>query len=190
MRARVRQVEGQGDLRIARSVGFDAGGRAAQRAQAVGADRELRRDDLARTQPDRSLIVACFDGAGFILDALERRQLVGASVQRRPKVTVLDVVAERFEPDLVGRETHLGRADQPRRVVDDPHHAEGGGVGPAARPDAERVERGHGTGQQGGGAVVVVGSARDQHGFDAGFGQRNRRREPRRASADDRHLNG
>ena len=63
-------------------------------------------------------------------------------------------------------------------------------MGAAARPDAERVERGHGTGQQGGGAVVVRRRPRDQRGFNAGFGQRNRRREPRRASADDRHLNG
>ena len=59
------------------------------------------------------------------------------------------------------------------------------GVRGAQSPDAERLQRGDGTGEQGGGAVVGLGRAlADQHGRQCRRGQRDRRGQPGRAAAD------
>ena len=104
---------------------------------------------------------------------------------------VLDVVAERVEADL-GR----GESAPPARARAAPVAStiritrSGAACAGAAGPDAERLQRGDGTGQQRGGAMVRGRPARDQRGFDAGLGQRNRGGQPGRAAADDRHLDG
>ena len=66
----------------------------------------------------------------------------GARVERGDQMPVLDVVAERLEPDLGRRERHLRRADEPPRVVDQPDRGQRRGVVAAQRPDLQRLQRG------------------------------------------------
>src|SRR5687768_5346430 len=94
VRPGVMQVERHRDLIVCRAIGFDAGGGAAERAPAIGADRELRRNAAAGPETDSDAIRAGFDGAGFILDALERGKRSGARVECGEQMTVLDIVAE------------------------------------------------------------------------------------------------
>ena len=104
-------------------------------------------------------------------------QRARARFERREQMPVLDIVAERVEADLGCGETHLRRADQPRRSSSTIRMTRSGAAcRGAAGPDAERVERGHRAGQQGGGAVVGGRRAGDQRGFDAGLGERDARR--------------
>ena len=109
--------------------------------------------------------------------------------ERGQEMAVLDVVAESLESDFGSVETHLGRADQAAGGVDDPHDAKRRGVRLRSGPDAERFQRGHGTGKQApwcddpGAARRAISAV-----VNAGFGQRNGRRQPGRAAANNRHF--
>ena len=107
-----------------------------------------------------------------------------ALLERGDQMPVLDVVAERVEPDFGRLEAHLRRAPQPAGVVDDPHRVSGAACAAhscqtpsvssaATEPASSAVVR-----LSGGGALA------DQHGRDAGAGQRNRGGQPGRAAAD------
>ncbi len=95
------------------------------------------------------------------------------SLQRGDEMTVLDVIAEGVEADLGSREHNLRRAQQAPRIVDDADRNERRGVRQARLPYAQRRQRGHRSGQQRGGAMIVFGGRRDQHRIDAGCGQRD-----------------
>ena len=112
----------------------------------------------------------------------------GARFERGDEMAVLDIIAEGVEADLGGGKADLRRADQPSRVIDDAHDAQRRRVGAAGFPHPERFERRDRAGEQRGGAMVRLRRRGDEHGVDAGAGKRNRRRQPRRPAADDRHL--
>ncbi len=81
----VREIEGQRGLRIAAPFGLDAGGRAAERAAAVGADRRAaptpRPPPLSLTETSA---VADLDRLGVVLDQRERRNVARARCRARP----------------------------------------------------------------------------------------------------------
>ena len=110
--------------------------------------------------------------------------------QRRDEMAVLDVVAESVETDLGGCKGNLRRANEPGGRIDDPHDPERRGVVGAGGPHAERLQRGHGTGQQRGGAMIAGPLPPNQRRLDAGTCQRGRGGQAGRAAADDRHLDG
>jgi hypothetical protein len=105
-------------------------------------------------------------------------------------MAVLDIVAERVEPDLRGRESDFGRADEPLGVIDDADRLERRGVREARRPNAQRGERGHRAGQQRGGAVIVSRLRGDEQRVDARGLQRNGAEEAGRPTADHGHFSG
>jgi hypothetical protein len=171
-------------------IGLDAGGCPAERAPPVGTDRKLGRDGAAVFERYGYAGVAGFDSAGFVLDPNERGKFPRSGIERGQQVPVLDIIAEGVEPDFGRGEADLRCANKAGGRVDDTHDPERRRMGLAGRPDAERLQRGHGTGQQRGGAVVGTGPGGDEGCLDAGFGERERRRQPRRAATHDRHFHG
>ena len=160
------EVEGERGLPIAAATRVDAGGGAAQRAPAIGADGQASRQHGA-IAADRHPAALDLDRVGFTLDARERGNPGRAGFQRGGEKPVLDVVPERVEPDLARGKRDLRRPQQPRGIVDDPHDAQRRGMLSAPRPDAERVERLDRAVEQRGSAVVRRSSALgDQRGFD------------------------
>jgi hypothetical protein len=101
-------------------------------------------------------------------------------------VPILDVVSEGFKADLSRLEADLRGAQEPPRIIDDPHHAQRGGLGATALPDRKRLECRDGTRQQRGGPVVGRPRA---PGNQRGRNLRSRKRdggcEACRAAADD-----
>jgi hypothetical protein len=102
---------------------------------------------------------------------------------------VLDIVAERHEPDLGGLEHHFGRAQKAGCVVDDADCGERRGLRGAPRPDIKRIERRNRTRQKRGGPIVRGRGPRDQHRLDARGGERNRGGQTRRPATDHRDFN-
>ena len=157
MRPACAEIEGQRGLRIAPAFGLDAGRGAAERTASVGADREP-----GRTGPPSASVTVTSRVARSSTASASSAISVSAGnsrarrVERREQVPVLDVVGRR--PGARSRaavEADLGRPQQPRRVVDDAHHAQRRRVFRAALPDAERLERRDRAREQCGGAVVV-----------------------------------
>jgi len=190
MRPRMREIEGQRGLRVGMAVALDAGRRAAERAPSVSADGEPRVDAVAAVEHDGDAGLAGLNRVSFVLDPGERRQCPRAGIQRREQMAVFDVVAEGVEADFGCREANLRRANEPPGGVDDPHDAERSRLCRAPRPNPKRLQRGHGTGQQRGGAMIGYRATRDQRGFDPGLGQCDCSGQPGRAAAHDRHLDG
>ena len=102
---------------------------------------------------------------------------------------VLDVMAERLEPDLGGLEHHLRCAQQAGRVVDDADGGERRSLRGAQRPHAQRIECGDRARQQRGSAVVGGRGLRDQRRLDARRGERNRSGQARRTASDHCDIN-
>ena len=172
------------------AIALDACRGAAERAPPIGADDEAGGDAVPALKRDFDGRFTCVHRSCIIFDAQQRWKLLCTFGERGEKMMILDVVAERIEPDLGSFETNLWRANEALRCVDDPHRAHWRGVVNASGPGSEGVQRGHRARQQGGGAMVRRRSPRDQCGFDAGLGQGNRRCQPGRTATDDRHLDG
>ena len=99
-------------------------------------------------------------------------------------MAVLDIVAEGVEADFLRFEFYLRRAPEPAGVVDDAHGAQRRGLLGAKFPHAQGGERGDGTGEQGGGAVVARRRPpADQDCIDATLRQRDRRGQAGRPAA-------
>jgi hypothetical protein len=130
-------------------------------------------------------LLADLDCDRFVADMDERGQLTGTSLERGDEEPVLDIVAERIEPDLAGGKASFPGAHQPRGGVDDPHDPRGRGMLATVVPDAQRLERLHRTLEQGAGAVIPRGGGiGNQHGLDPAGGKRDRRGQAGRATAD------
>ena len=115
--------------------------------------------------------------------------IAGAALQRRKQMPVLDIVCKGRQADLGGIEADLRRAQQPRRIVDQPHALERCRLVRTASPDAKRVERRNRARQQRGRTVVMRSRRHGDHGrLDAGAGERDRRRQARRAAANHHHF--
>src|SRR4051812_39241972 len=100
MRAGVGEVEGQRGLRVGAAHAVDAGSRTAERAAAIGADDETRRDGVAVFRRDHDVAVTALDRDGVTLDPLQRLNRYRAAIERRDQMAVRDVLPERIEPDL------------------------------------------------------------------------------------------
>ncbi len=116
------EANGECDLLVFALVNRDTGGVTAERVAPVGADDERRVQRIAALERHGHGVVARRDAEHFVLDQAQVGERAGALLERRDQMTILDVVAERLEIDLVGRELHLRCAPQPSGVVDDAHH--------------------------------------------------------------------
>src|SRR5262249_62036593 len=116
---------------------LEAGGDPAERAAPLGADRERGRHGGAALRSDRYRRLVDRDGLGFVRQHRERRELAGASFERRGEKPVLDVVTEGVEPDLACRKAYLPRPQEPPRVVDDRHEPARGRLLCATLPPPE-----------------------------------------------------
>jgi hypothetical protein len=160
MRPRVGEIERQRRLRIKALRGFDAGGGAAQRAPAVGAD----------DQAHARLTINVLDRhAGGIGRNRNRRtsdtrklQFHRSCLERSDEMPVLDVVAESVEVDLGGGKQNFRGANEPLGVVDEADFTQQRGVRHAGRPHAERFQRRDRAGKQRRGAVVGLRRRCDQ----------------------------
>jgi hypothetical protein len=119
---------------------------------------------------------------------MRQLQFFGSCIKSGAEMTVLDIVAERAEADLRGRENNLGRANEPSGVIDNADRLERRGVRDARPPDGQRGEGGHRTGEQGGGAMVLCRLRRDQQRVDTGRLERNGAEEAGRPTADHSHF--
>src|SRR6185312_2757088 len=189
VRPRVPEAGGERDLRVAMLVDVDQRRLAAQRLAPVGADGERRGERAAFPERDRDMIGVNRDAERLVLDQGQVGQRAGALRQRLDQHAVLDVPAEGLEVDLVGVELHLRRPPQPAGIVDDAQVPQRRRLLAAERPDAERLQRGDGTREQRGGAVVAPRRRlAGERGRNAGRGKRDRRGQPGRAAADHDRL--
>ena len=192
MRPAWREIEGQRGLRIAAAVALDAGGGAAERAPAVGADDEPRGDAVAAVASD--------DGhAGFVrLDraALRPRSASATAASRarassaasRCRFSMLWPNASRPISDAAKR-TSGARTS---RAVASTIRITRSGAACAAQP-SQTPSVSSAVTEPASSAVVRwsgAGRPRDQRGFDAGLGERDGGGQPGRAAADDRHFDG
>ena len=125
MRARMLQTNRERDLAVVPRIGADAGGIAAQRAAAIGADHQWRLQGVAALERYDNGVVARLDRNHVVFDQTQVGQRARALFQRGDEMAVLDIVAEGIETDFVRLEFHLRRAPQPPGVVDDAHDLEG-----------------------------------------------------------------
>ena len=108
MGPRVADVEGQRRLGQLAPRHRDAGGFAAKRMPAVGADHEAGREKLRGGRADRDVIGFDDDSFGLVIETDETGQLGRARFQRQHQRAVVDVVAEGIEADFVAGEPDLG----------------------------------------------------------------------------------
>src|SRR4051794_9024816 len=94
------EIESERSLRVGAAVALDAGGSAAERAPPVGTYDEARSNAVAAFESDGRASVVRLDRTGIVLDPRERRQRLRARIEGGEQMPVLDVVAERVEPDL------------------------------------------------------------------------------------------
>ena len=178
MRAAVAQVVRQRDLRIARAAGLDAGGLAADRVAAVGADHEPRRQRCRRRELDgdahrRSRRRSLRRRSGA---AGRRRAARASSAASRCRFSILWPNAS--SPISAPRTRLLAAPGQPRGVIDDPHDPNRRGLVAAEVPDAERFQRRDRAGQS---AVVrwsTAGVRGDQGGSTPASARQWRRSGP------------
>ena len=117
VRPGVGEIERQRRLRIAPPPRGDAGGGAAERARPSAPT-----TSRTRASPSACSIVT---PSASRFDRERRRgnarqfQFGGARFERRQQMAVLDIVAERLEPDFGGVEKNFRRAKEPPGVVDD-----------------------------------------------------------------------
>ncbi len=180
------EIERKRRLRIGAAVGADTRRGPAERALPIGSDREPSPRDALR-ELDRDAVAIAGDRERASSNS-RKLQLRRARGKRGEEMAVLDVVAERVEPDLGGGEADLGGAQQPPTVVHNADCSKRRGVRLARLPDAERHQRGHRTREQRGGAMIVRRRRRDQQRFHAGCRQRDSADETRRPAADDRNF--
>jgi hypothetical protein len=185
VRVAVAERERERGLVIGTVLDRDAGGLAAQRVAAVGADDEAPPHGDTADERQRGASFIRDDGLRLAVHIGQARGRRHRLPQRVGEMRVLDVPAEGVAADFGGVEPHLRRAPQPAGIVDDAQAAQRRGMGAAALPDAECVERRDRGADERCGAVIGDGGApRRQRGRHAGMGQRQRRREAGRAAAD------
>src|SRR5262249_50289983 len=100
MRTRVFQTQGQGGLRVAAFIDFNAGGTAALRASAISADRERGKDCPSTFERYANRVSVHRYAESFIIDKMEMGQGTGTLLQCFDQVAVRDVVAEGIETDF------------------------------------------------------------------------------------------
>src|SRR5215471_16037305 len=148
------EVEGERGLRVAAAPHVDAGGGPTQRVPSFGADCQPRRQRGAAVAADSHLPIGDFDRDGFIFDAPKYGKFAGARLQRGDEKSVFDVVTKSIEADLARGKANFRCAEEPWRVVDDPHHPKRRGMLAAQSPDPQRVERLDRPLEQGAGANI------------------------------------
>lgn len=178
-------VEGQRSLVEIAPSHLDAGGFAAQRLPAVGADHQPGLQRFARAGGDDDSRFVRDDGHRLVVQSREVRQLGCALFQCVDQCAVVDIVAELVEANLLGDEADLRRPDQVASVVDQPHHPQRRGSFATAWPDVEPLQQVDGGAQQRCGAVVRIGRAAGKQGdCRPGLRERNSGHEPGGAAAD------
>ena len=112
----------------------DAGGFATKRLPSIGADNKMRNQRLSLPRRDGDRGIVGRHVVRLAIDLREAPSFRGPRLHGGHQRAVFDVVAERIESDLVGREPHLRRANKASGIVDKPHNAESRGIGLAAGP--------------------------------------------------------
>ncbi len=136
------EIACEGGLPISPAARFNPSCGAAQRTSSLGSDRQARRYRSSVRQPHRHFVTIDLDRSGVLVDERDCRQFTRARFKGCDNQPVLDIVAERIEADLAGREMNLRRPHQSRRIVDNADDLQRRGVLPAMLPHAERLERG------------------------------------------------
>jgi len=95
-------VEGQRRLLQVAAPDFDSGRGARRRLPSVGADHQSCRQNLALAGANRNRRVIGRDGRGLVVITRQVGKFGGALFERCYQRAVVDVVAELFEPDLIG----------------------------------------------------------------------------------------
>ena len=155
VRPGVREIEGQRGLRIGAAVALDAGGGAAERAPSIGADDEAGGDAVAaferdRSRRTRSVSTARASSSIRVSDGSVRAR--ASSAASRCRFSILWPNASSPISDAAKR---TSGARTSRAVASTIRMTRSGAAcACAAVPDPERLQRGHGTGQQRGGAMV------------------------------------
>src|SRR5262249_7933705 len=119
-----------------------------------GADCQPRRQRGATLAADGHLLIGNLDRGGFIFDAPKRGKFAGARFQRGDEKSILDVITKSIEADLAGGKSSFGRAEDPSRVVDDPHPRKRRRMLAAKSPDPQALERLDRSFEQGAGANI------------------------------------
>ena len=180
-------TDGERDLLVVALVDADAGGVAAERAAAVGADRPAARASGPPLLSER-VTASSSPGAMLATSSSIRRRLAksaGALLERRDQMAVLDIVAEGVEIDFARPSNFTSGARHSRPVSSTMRMILSGAACAAHSSQTPRVSSAvTEPREQGGGAVVGPRRAlADQHGGDAAGGQRNRRGQAGRAAA-------
>jgi hypothetical protein len=183
------EVQRERGLPIAAGGRVDARGSAAARLPSIGRDHQPCRNHGAALATNSHLLVRDVEYLRLVGDPAQSRQPTRAALQSLEQEPVLDVVAERIEPDLGRGEADLRSAQQPRGRVDDAHRPHRRRMVAAERPDPKSVERGGRAGEQERGAVI--GRRRSlghQRGLDPRRRQRNGHGQPGRTAADHHNV--
>ncbi len=175
-------VECQRRLRKLAALERNAGGFAAKRMPAVGADDEARRFRSTARQLNRDEIVAGADGNGVIVQPREVGDRSGALLQRRHQNVVRNIISKRIETDFVAGKLDLRRTDQAPGVIDQPHGQKFGRLVLTVRPYVQRSQEIDRGAEQGGRPVVGIGRAPgNQYCARARLRDRNRGGQPGRS---------
>ena len=105
MRSRVRDVEGQRGLVEIAALDVDAGGFAAQRMPAIGADHEPCGQRLSLPGADIGMRIVGTDAFRLVIEPDQICKLGGALLERCHQHAVFDIVAECIEADLIATKT-------------------------------------------------------------------------------------
>ena len=143
------EKRGQRALPVGVKAGLEPGGAARFRIPAVGADGEPGRDRASVFQPRPGGVVGEVVGGDAVGDPLEAGNAAGLVGERFRHPVVLDIPAERIEPDFGGVELDRARRKERSRVVDKSQRAQRRGLGPQPRPKAERSREKRPRGREG-----------------------------------------
>src|SRR5262249_28472606 len=131
-------------------------------------------------QPHGDAMIGELERFSLTLDPGQGGELAGARFERSSEEVVLDIVTERFEPDLARRKANFRRPDEPGGVVHDGDRFERSRMGAAALPNPQRAERIDGAVEESGRAMVWNSRAFcDNRCFHARGRKRNGSRESR-----------
>jgi hypothetical protein len=190
MRSGVLEVYGQRGLLVTKTIGSDPGSLPTKRAASVGPDHQSRTHPRAARKHNQNLVLPRVDRQRGRVEALQMRESGGARVQRRHKMPILNIVAERLDPYVVGLKQDRRSTHQSPRSVDHSDSSKRRCVGTASLPNLERLERADRPHEQRGRAVVRRAlRGGDERGLDTCRRKRKRSREACWAAADNGHLN-
>ena len=185
------QKHGQRALPVGVNAGLEPGGAARFRIPPVGANDEPGRDRASVFQPRPGGARGEVVGGDAVRDPLEAGNAAGLVGEGFGHPVVLDIPAERIEPDFGGVELDRAGRKERSRVVDETQRAQRRGLGPQPRPKAERVEKSDRGVEKGDGAAAPGSLARAAHDdVEAGPGKSEGGREPGQPRAGDQDVRG